>query len=90
MSIEGFEKKLFLAFLSCSLLFFNGCFDFSGKLKQKRSELITEQHNLKDEIRRNITLLDHKDRLRQEISQHQKKLELYREHKIRMLKEREL
>lgn len=81
-------KIVVMGILSCSLFFFGGCFDFSGKLKQKRSELITEQHELKDEIRRNISLLDTKDRLRQELHNNQRRLNILKEYKIK-LKEKE-
>lgn len=82
------KKKILLIILSCSLFAFSGCFDFSGKLKQKRSELTAEKDHLKDEIRRNITLLDQKDRLRMELAQNRQRLNLYKESKIKMMEKK--
>lgn len=78
------NKKICLIALSLSLLTFSGCFDFSGKLKQKRSDLIAQKEDLKNELRKNISLLDQKDMLRQELNRSEQRLHLYKEYKAKM------
>lgn len=82
--IESSEKKLVVAILSCSLFLLSGCFDFSGKLKQKRSDLLEEKNELKNELRKNISLLDQKDMLRMELNRNEQRLHLYQEYKAKM------
>lgn len=48
-------------------MFISGCLDFTGKYASERENLRKEREDLKNELRRYISKLDMKDRLKQEI-----------------------
>lgn len=68
-------RKVLLVATLIAITSGTGCIDISGKLAKKREELKNDYQQLRSEVQRNMTKLDHYDSLRMEKKQLELKYE---------------